>query len=384
MLFTLIAISAGALLADSSMNLVAATALPEMIPDGNLGDFKSALRIQLDSCATQDAAAIWKFGMRSVTRQQWCTDTSRAFLKLAGEVTTFAELIARARNEFEWYQSVGSNGQGAVMVTGYYAPMLHGTAKPEGKFIYPLYRRPEDLQHVQVDGQWVWRRKNADGTYSKYDERRTIDADGSLKGKGLEIAYFDDAFEVSIFQVQGAGIVEIRREDGTIKRTTLNYDGENGHPLIHSAKILKNMGVAPEYLTIPGQRKYFKDHPDQLMPVLMQNPSYVFFKESEGGPVGVDGIALTSGHSVALDIKVFPVGVMTFLKTERPVMSHMGDIQGWEPFTRLALAQDTGGTIRGPGRVDFYWGEGIYAELAAGMMQQPGTLYFAVVPQPKK
>jgi hypothetical protein len=36
--------------------------------------------------------------------------------------------------------------------------------------------------------------------------------------------------------------------------------------------------------------------------------------------------------------------------------------------------QDTGGAIRGPGRVDFFWGRGEDAAFAAGLMRQPGVL----------
>ena len=42
------------------------------------------------------------------------------------------------------------------------------------------------------------------------------------------------------------------------------------------------------------------------------------------------------------------------------------------------LNQDTGGAIRGAGRVDFFWGRGEAAAFAAGLMRQPGRLYFLV------
>jgi len=34
--------------------------------------------------------------------------------------------------------------------------------------------------------------------------------------------------------------------------------------------------------------------------------------------------------------------------------------------------------MRGPGRVDLFWGRGDEAELAAGLMRQAGRLYFLV------
>ena len=52
----------------------------------------------------------------------------------------------------------------------------------------------------------------------------------------------------------------------------------------------------------------------------------------------------------------------------------------WRPLSRFVLNQDTGGAIRGAGRVDVFWGRG-EAELAAGMMKQQGRLLF-LVPRP--
>ena len=50
-------------------------------------------------------------------------------------------------------------------------------------------------------------------------------------------------------------------------------------------------------------------------------------------------------------------------------------------MSRFVLNQDTGGAIRGPGRVDVFWGRGRDAELAASEMKQLGVLYF-LVPKP--
>ena len=48
------------------------------------------------------------------------------------------------------------------------------------------------------------------------------------------------------------------------------------------------------------------------------------------------------------------------------------------PLTRFVLNQDTGGSIRGADRVDFYWGRGPEAEEAAGAMRHPARLLFLV------
>ncbi|MBS0325243.1 MAG: transglycosylase, partial [Proteobacteria bacterium] len=46
-----------------------------------------------------------------------------------------------------------------------------------------------------------------------------------------------------------------------------------------------------------------------------------------------------------------------------------------EPLKRLVLAQDTGGAISGPLRVDFFWGFGDEAGARAGAMREDGALW---------
>ncbi len=61
----------------------------------------------------------------------------------------------------------------------------------------------------------------------------------------------------------------------------------------------------------------------------------------------------------------------------KPVIEN-GVIKDWAPFTRFVLNQDTGGAIKGAGRVDVFFGQGPEAELTAGNLQQEGELYFLV------
>ena len=66
-------------------------------------------------------------------------------------------------------------------------------------------------------------------------------------------------------------------------------------------------------------------------------------------------------------------------KMEKPLINADGTIQKWITFSRFVLHQDTGGAIRGPGRADLFWGNGPYAEIAAGHMQELGNLYFLIL-----
>lgn len=60
------------------------------------------------------------------------------------------------------------------------------------------------------------------------------------------------------------------------------------------------------------------------------------------------GLALTPERSLAVDPRHVPPGAPVWLATTRP--------NSEQALTRLMLAQDTGGAIRGVVRADFYWG----------------------------
>ena len=126
-------------------------------------------------------------------------------------------------------------------------------------------------------------------------------------------------------------------------------------------------------------RAYLNDHPDEMATVFNYNPSYVFFKLESEGPLGYINVLLTPGRSIALDRRIFPPAALAFIQTEKPVVDSAGQIDSWTDFSRFVLNQDTGGAIRGPGRADLFWGNGPYAEIAAGHLAHTGKLYFLVL-----
>ena len=123
-------------------------------------------------------------------------------------------------------------------------------------------------------------------------------------------------------------------------------------------------------------RSYLRDHPERLDEILFHDPSYIFFRVVEEGPLGSFNVPLTTGRSIATDTRLFPRGTLAFIITEKPVIDENGEITEWERFSRFVVNQDTGGAIRGPARVDLFWGEGEVAEISAGNMKQKGKLFF--------
>ena len=99
---------------------------------------------------------------------------------------------------------------------------------------------------------------------------------------------------------------------------------------------------------------------------LEQNPSYVFFTETQGGPYGSLGARVTARASIATDKEVFPRGALALVDAKL----------GGAPFRQFVLDQDTGGAIRSAGRCDIFAGTGPDAERVAGSTMAVGRLYY--------
>jgi membrane-bound lytic murein transglycosylase A len=112
--------------------------------------------------------------------------------------------------------------------------------------------------------------------------------------------------------------------------------------------------------------------------ILGYNKSYVFFRVVDKGPVGSLNVPITSGRSIATDLSLFPRGALAFIRLKKPVVEKDGRITSWVDFSRFVLNQDTGGAIKGPGRVDLFCGKGAHAGVMAGHLKEEGELYFLV------
>jgi membrane-bound lytic murein transglycosylase A len=125
-------------------------------------------------------------------------------------------------------------------------------------------------------------------------------------------------------------------------------------------------------MSMQAIRAYLAEHPEELERVLSYNPSYVFFRPlaAADGPLGCYGVPVTAGRSIATDRGLFQAPVVAWIEGTIP------DAGGArEPFARFAVNQDTGGAIKGPGRVDLFIGAGDAAGEIAGRMQDEGRLY---------
>jgi membrane-bound lytic murein transglycosylase A len=129
-------------------------------------------------------------------------------------------------------------------------------------------------------------------------------------------------------------------------------------------------------------KEFLEENPKIRDYVLNKNKSYVFFKFNEKeGIFGNIGLSLTAKESVAMDNELLPKGALAFIKTVVPKKIEGQKVVARterEPFEKFVMVQDTGGAIRGGGRVDIYFGEGDEALFYAGQTASKGEVYLLV------
>jgi len=283
-------------------------------------------------------------------------------------------LLKTLKDRFKVYRASADDGTGKTVITGYYEAEIKVTRTPDAANKYPVLLKPADLVKTTA-GMGV------DFDYGRYDEnghlvRHYSTAEihaGALDGKGLEMVWSAHPSQIMLLQIQGSGV--LRFPDGDYMRA--GFDGANGWPYRSVQKLLIDCGETPsmsfkdfiKYLSAQGPRE------ERLADL---NPRYIYFtpRAKDSAAYGAIGKALTPGRSVAIDPKYVPLGLFGLLKSRRPVAQ--GDGLGFKDFSRFISTHDTGSAIRGPGRVDLFWGSGDTAETEASSMKASGELYLFI------
>jgi len=271
--------------------------------------------------------------------------------------------------EFQVYRSAGWDGRGGgVLFTGYCTPVLDGSMTQDQTYRYPLYGLPDDLVK-DADGAILGRR-TADGGLEPYPTRRSIERQGLLTGKGLEIVWLKDPIDAYIAHVNGSAVV--RLPDGGFQR--FGYAGQNGRNYSSLRQALEKAGeIQPGDPGLPALRAWAaRTPPERVLSYLQGNERFVFFTKIDGTPHGSLNVPVTSERTLATDKTLFPRGAVVFVDTQLPAVGRPGKV----PFRQFMLDQDTGGAIQTAGRADIYLGEGEEAELRAGTTVAEGQLYY--------
>ncbi len=290
----------------------------------------------------------------------------RALLAKGGEPR---ELNAEIRRRFDVYTSVGYDGAGTVLFTGYYTPVFDASLTPNGRFRYPLHRLPPNHVKDPLTGQTLGLRGQNGEIDPDYPSRAALLAGGLLEG--LELAWLADPVEAYIVQVQGSAI--LRLPDG--ERLEVGYAGTNGREYQSIGLELVRRGkLAKSDLNLEGIIRYFRRNPHDFDTITAANERYVFFQPGMGGPYGSLNEPAIARRTLATDKAIFPRGGLCLVNCELP--QNRGEVR---PVSRFMLDQDAGGAIRAPGRADIYWGVGHEAQSRAGRTRHDGRLYYLIL-----
>jgi len=353
---------------------------PHFADDMDLNSLAAAVDRNLLYLERLPQDTVFSYGSTTFTCKQ-VIESQRTLLDLLSQGKQGRQLNNAIRDLFWIYRATGRAGNNKVLFTGYFEPTFEASLTPDSTFRYPIYRKPDDLIKIDLSrfrekykGESIVGRL-AGNTIVPYYTRLQIEAQKALGGRNLEIAWLKDPVDVAFLQIQGSGRLILAGN----KSICVGYSSSNGHPYRSIGRYLLDKGLLEkEQMSMQSIRGFLTTHPSLVQDILNYNPSYVFFRVLDKGPLGNIGVPLTPGRSIALDSRLFPKGALAFISCQKPVIDETDTIVGWKKFSRFVLNQDTGGAIRGAGRADIFWGSGHYAEIAAGHLKHEGELYLLI------
>ncbi len=273
--------------------------------------------------------------------------------------------------EFTLYRAAGFDGKGTVHFTGYYEAVYDASPVRTVEFRYPLYRLPPDLNR--------WRKP--------HPTRAELERGDRLRG--LEIAWLRDRLEAFLVHVQGSARLVFPNK----QVVTVGYAGRTDYPYTSiGAELVRDGKMRREEVTLPALIAYFRRHPQELEGYLLRNKRFVFFRETGGNPAtGSLGVPVLAERSIATDRSLMPPGALALVRVALP-MPVRGEDKAEKPSSqyvprqvaRFVLDQDTGGAIKGAGRVDIFMGTGAIAKARAGLIDTTGQLYYLLLQEEKQ
>ncbi|NCJ05943.1 murein transglycosylase [Synechococcales cyanobacterium C] len=336
--------------------------------DGSIGDKSaliSAIEYSLRYLGTPKAEVDYRhYPVPGVSRDR-VLRSLRRFRDLLQKHNSSQSLAAAVRQEFTFYEAIGTDGQGTVEFTGYYEPTYTASRVRTHEYRYPLYRAPANF------AQW----SQPHPTRAELEGKDGLQAaQGRLRG--LELVWLRDRLEAFLIQVQGSARLNLI--GGGVM--SVGYAGKTNHPYTSIGRELVNAGLFTlEELSLPLVIQHFQDHPQDMEVYLPRNKSFVFFRETHGAPAtGSLGVPVTAERSIATDKSLMPPGGLALVYAQVPDYNPAGKIElPW--VSRFVLDQDTGSAIKGPGRVDLFMGTGTGAKERAGLINSAGRLYYLLL-----
>ncbi len=240
------------------------------------------------------------------------------------------------QTRFAAWPLANATGGETGLLTGYHEPLVGGSRVRENTRQVAVLAAPADAARRSRTREAI--------------ERDATTADDAW-------LWLDDPVEAFFLHIQGSGRVRLR--DGSMIR--IGYAADNGRSY-HAIgrELVERRHLAPGAVDATTIKRWLREHPREAETVMWSNPRYIYFRElpaGSDGPIGALGLALTPGRSVATDPAHVAPGSLLWLDSTDPLSAG--------PLRRLGVSQDTGAAIKGPVRVDLFWGSDDAAATAA-------------------
>ena len=306
----------------------------------------------------QSPAAARRYPIAGITRDRMERSLLR-FQRLVQTAKTATDLQQAVAKEFDVYESIGFDGRGTVQFTGYYEAIYEGSRVRTAEYQYPLYRVPPDFRR--------WERPHP--TRAQLENGKRL--------AGLEVVWLKDRLQAFLVHVQGSA--QILLPDG--QRMTVGFGGKTDQPYTSiGAELVRDGKMRLADVTLQTLIEYFKKNPQELPTYLQRNRSFVFFNETNGRrATGSLNYPVTAERSIATDKSIMPAGGLALIQTEVPFRNPQTNALELRPVSRFVLDHDTGGAIKGAGRVDIFMGSGEEAKQRAGLIKGDGKLFYLVL-----
>ena len=173
------------------------------------------------------------------------------------------------------------------LMTGYYEPEIKAY-KYQKQNAYPIYKID-----IKKYGETIFK-----------STRKEINA-GSLRNKGLELAWVENEIEAFFFHIQGSG--RLRFPDGEIKR--FKFSGSNNKKYTSIGKILiERNKIKKEDITMYSIKEWLYKNKEEALEIMEKNERYIFFEEYKGKIKGSAGVNLQPMISIAVDTSYHDLG----------------------------------------------------------------------------
>jgi membrane-bound lytic murein transglycosylase A len=323
----------------------------DSLPNWHKENYDEALDNFLNSCKTKKTQKIYKNLCKKAT---YAID-SKKFIQ----------------EQFLPYKINTKSGKEEGLLTGYYEPELKGSRVKTKKYKYPIYKTPADLIIVDLSSiyphlkNYRLRGKVVGNRLVPYETRKQSH---SKHLKSEIICYTDSKIDLFFLEIQGSGRVTLDNGETIF----IGYDNQNGHKYRAIGRYLVKIGAMKlKDVSLQSIRAWLIKHPSRVDEVLNYNKSVVYFKERKKPAAGSLGLCLTPERSIAVDRRYIPLGTMLYLNA---------DLKD-KKISKIVLAQDTGGAIKGAIRADMFLGYGKDAKEIAGRLKSPLKLWILL---PKK